>query len=341
MPRKIKTAKVKHISLVPRGANKMSVLYKDDGSVEIDTLLLKNEDEGLLTAVVYAPNMIDSHGDFAEAQTIREMAHDFLKSGEGVDILHDGKTLSKDDASVVESFIIAKGDERFLDAKDRDGNTVDVTGGWAAVIKIDNADLREKYRSGEWKGVSMGGMAVFEDVAKDDHGLIHKLIKALTQFGKADDTFTPTGEVEMTPEDLKKAVAEAVAEALAKSETPAPATPAAPAVDPKPAKVVEFDEDGKPVFKGDIADAKHRTEYKRELAKYEILSNYDLSNSEQFAQAEAELETLLKGSTAKPKSNQPETTTGDIFKADAGFDWTKLAKESAAAQYGNPAKKGA
>jgi hypothetical protein len=339
MPRKIKTAKVKHISLVPRGANKMSVLYKDDGSIEIDTLLLKNEDEGLLTAVVYAPNMIDSHGDFAEAGAIREMAHDFLKSGEGVDILHDGKTLSKDDASVVESFIIAKGDERFVDAKDRDGKPVDVTGGWAAVIKIDNADLREKYRSGEWKGVSMGGMAVFEEVAKDDDGLIRKLIKALTQFGKADDTFTPTGEVEMTPEDLKKAVAEAVAEALTKSESPAPVTPAA---DTKLAKVVEFDEDGKPVFKGDITDAKHRTEYKRELAKYEILSKYDLSDSEQFAQAEAELDALLKGNAAaKAKSNQPETTTGDIFKADAGFDWTKFAKESAAAQYGNPAKKGA
>ena len=53
------------------------------------------------------------------------------------------------------------------------------------------------------------------------------------------------------------------------------------------------------------------------------------------------IEEVRRSSTAKPKSNQPETTTGDIFKADAGFDWTKLAKESAAAQYGNPAKKGA
>lgn len=177
--RKIKKAKISFISLVPRGANRLPVLYKSDGQVEFQTLS-KMTDEGELLAVVYAPDMVDSQGDFAEARVIKEMAHGFLKSGGQIDLQHNGKALSKDQAYVAESFIIAKGDERFKDFKDYDGKPVDVTGGWGILIKIEDADLRKLYREGQWAGVSMFGTAQVEHVEskkEDENWLLDSLKK--------------------------------------------------------------------------------------------------------------------------------------------------------------------
>lgn len=330
MPRRIKKAKVRHISLVPKGANKMPVMYKADDAVEIQTIVAKSDmEEGLITAVVYAPNMIDSHGDFTDASVIREMAHDFLKNGEGIDVLHDGQTLAKDAASVVESFIIAKGDERFAEVKDRDGNPVDVTGGWAAVIKVDDPALREKYRNGEWNGVSMGGSAFFEEV--NDTSLLHKIYKLLTPSKPSQ------GDIDMTPEELKKAISDGVAEAL-KAAKPAEPAPVVKSDDePKPTPVVkafEYDEDGTPVFKGDITNAKHRSEYQKELAKHQVMSNYDLTDPEQFAKAAEEIEALT--STKKPGSNAGNK--GDIAKADTDEDWATFAKSYTAETLGTGKK---
>ena len=202
--RRIKKAKIEFISLVPKGANKLQAIYKDDGSFTVGTLISKLGEEGELTAVVYAPNVRDSQGDIADASVVKQMSYDFIANGAKIDIRHDNKPVTPEMARVAESFLVQKSDERFADWKDTEGKPVDLTGAWATVIKIDDPDLREKFRSGEWAGVSMGGTAVVEqEKAADVDLLIEALGKALNPPAQTQ----PTQEDEMTPEqlaDLKK-----------------------------------------------------------------------------------------------------------------------------------------
>lgn len=168
MRRRIKKVReINFLSLVPTGANWFPVLYKEapEGSQNLEiNLLTKGEitDEGLLTALVYAPEVRDRQGDVASAEIVRDMAHAFAKAGLNLDIRHDEKPVGRDKAFVAESFIVAKGDPRFAGWKDLDGNAVDAEGGWGVVLKIEDENLRKLYREKKWNGVSMGGRAEFE-----------------------------------------------------------------------------------------------------------------------------------------------------------------------------------
>lgn len=165
--KRIKAANITYLSLVPRGATQLGVLYKDDsGSVEVAGLA-KSLGEGRLLAAVYVPDLEDAHGDFADdPKVIEQMAHTFLKNGAKLDVLHNEETLSKTSAFVAESFIIQKGDERFKDLKTLDGRSVDATGGWGAIIKIEDPQLQSLYADNRWNGVSMFGPAIVEYLSK-------------------------------------------------------------------------------------------------------------------------------------------------------------------------------
>lgn len=178
--RRINKASVEFISLVPKGANKMPVLYKADGTVEFDTLSKASEDAGELLNVVYTPEHRDSQGDIADARVIKEMAYDAAQRGLAIDVRHNGKALPREAAYLAESFLVAKGDSRFQDWKDTDGQAVDLTGAWATVIKINDPELRRLYREGEWGGVSMAGQAEVVTQKEDDApGWFTKALHAL------------------------------------------------------------------------------------------------------------------------------------------------------------------
>jgi hypothetical protein len=196
--RRIKKATIEFISLVPKGANKLQAIYKDDGSFTVSALSKLAED-GELTAVVYAPNMRDAQGDIADADVVKQMSYDFIASGAKIDIRHNNKPLTPEMARVAESFLVQKSDPRFSDWKDTDGKPVDLTGAWATVIKIDDPDLREKFRSGEWAGVSMGGTAVVEQEKSAD---VDRLIDALNKAINPPAQPEPNKDDEMTPEQL-------------------------------------------------------------------------------------------------------------------------------------------
>lgn len=154
---------MKELSLVPRGANQLATVYKTDGDesdVTLDTVTKFDEEQGELLAVVYAPEQRDSQGHIASKTVIKEMAYDAAKEGYRLDIKHAGRKLSTEEAFVAERFIVAKGDERFANWKNYQGETVDLTGAFANVIKIEDSELREKFKSGEWNGVSLGGDAL-------------------------------------------------------------------------------------------------------------------------------------------------------------------------------------
>lgn len=258
MPRKILKAKVRFISLCPRGANRLPVMYKEENgqrTVEIDTLVKAADgfaEKGELLAVVYAPNIVDAEGDFADAETVRDMMFDFAKSGEGIDFRHNGRVLAKDQAFVAESFEIQKGDPRFVDFKDRDGKPVDVTGGWGMLIKVDDPYLRALYKSGDWDGVSVGGEYLREAAKSEDaesllSRLLHKLLHKTNPS-------SPSGDIDMTEETLtktlndnNKSLTAALIEGLTKVLKP---------------------ESKLPEFAGDLAKAEDRAEYAKKVAEW-------------------------------------------------------------------------
>jgi len=300
MRRRIKQAKIKFISLVPRGANQIPVIFKSDDSFDLQMLTkapLSFAERGELLAVVYAPEIRDSQGDIADASVIRDMMHDFAKSGEGIDITHDGKAVAKAEAFVAESFEIQKGDERFADMKDYNGKPIDVTGGWGVVIKITKEELKDKYRKGEWNGVSMSGTAVVEAEKSDldPAGFIKALADHLKQT-------TDSGDLKMTNEELKKMLEEnnktLLSEMDKKIET-VTGKGADPA--PKPAdKGGDATDDKAPVFKGEPT-VENLRKHRLAVRRFNVLKDIDWSNDESVLKAEtdlAEIEKELKGKPA-------------------------------------------
>jgi hypothetical protein len=179
--KRILKAKIDFISLCPKGANTLKTVYKaedgQDQDVSFSVLSKDMTEQGELLAVVYSPDLVDSQGDTASAEVIKEMAYGFARDGKGIDIRHNSELVAKEAAFIAESFIIQKDDPRFKGFKDYEGTEIDVTGGWGAVIKIEDEDLRKKYKSGEWGGISMGGLMLAQDA--DENKSVLKSIKDL------------------------------------------------------------------------------------------------------------------------------------------------------------------
>ncbi len=256
MLRRIKQATITTIALCRRGKNGMKTLFKSDGTVEFGTLVKAGADNELL-AVVYAPDRPDDDGDFAEAPVIKAMAYEYLRDHRGLDLEHDGKKLPNSAAYVAESFIVAKGDERFADWKDYDGNPVgDLSGAWANVIKLEDPALQKAYREGALDGVSMFGRAAVEPV--DTQAAAKRVAEAL---GKAHGT---QGENEMTQEEMKALLSGFKAEVvtMVKSAVEELVKPKAPETNK--------DEPKAPVFKGNVTDPKDLEQFENELRAYEM-----------------------------------------------------------------------
>jgi hypothetical protein len=208
MARRLKSLKVDKLALCRRGKNGFGVLYK---SADLDSsspnfsieMLCKGMDEqGLLTAVVYAPNRADADGHQASNEVIRKAAHEALKNGLDLNLEHEGEDLDRSDAFVAESFIVQKGDKRFADLKDYDGKPVgDLEGAWAVLVQVENEQLRAKYRKGEWQGISLEGSGRFE-VAKSERS------DAPSKEGN-EDTMTPEQITALTA-NLQKSVTDAI-----------------------------------------------------------------------------------------------------------------------------------
>jgi len=110
---------------------------------------IKKLDEALQVVYgeVYAPNMLDSDGDFMTAPEIQSMAHRFLKSNNlgNIDIMHDGVLTT---SHVVESFIVTEVDGLYI------------PGAWVVAAHIPDAVIWGLILSGDLNGFSMEGAAV-------------------------------------------------------------------------------------------------------------------------------------------------------------------------------------
>ena len=148
MPGEITDLKVSLISLVKAGANRKTIIYKDENFCEMLRVDFKKQDEGVVYGIVYAPDEVDTQGDFANADTIKKAAYSFMKNTDlnCVDVNHD---FNRVDAYICESWIVKSKDEFF-----------DEVGAWAVGIKLDDEKLKEMVKSGEITGLSMYGTGV-------------------------------------------------------------------------------------------------------------------------------------------------------------------------------------
>ena len=82
--RRLKKVDVSFISLVAKGANQKTIIYKSaeasDNPLYSKTISIKKYDEekGILYGLVYSPDEVDSQGDIASADVIETMAHDYV-----------------------------------------------------------------------------------------------------------------------------------------------------------------------------------------------------------------------------------------------------------------------
>lgn len=267
--RRIKKAKIDFVSLCPRGANRMPTLYKEDGSFEIEAMV-KQEDEGTLLAVVYAPEFRDSQGDIASAEVIKDMAYSFMQNGGQIDIRHDGRAVGPDRAYVAENFIVQKSDPRFQDIVDYAGEPVDVTGGWATVIKLEDPSLRDLYSKHGWEGVSLAGRA-----------------EVVTEKEDTPMSMSPEDKAEIVKE-VVGAVGPMIAEALAKLQP-------APTPEPTPAPVEKAEPNVE--FEGDPTNPKDLAKHAEKLRKEEIAKRV------RSATSAAEVEKILKELQPAPQDD--------------------------------------
>lgn len=291
--RRFKAANIKYISLVPRGANRLPVIYKaEDQSVDFDTLIKASDnfdDNGELTAVVYAPEVRDAHGDIASAAVIKDMMYNAAKNGVNIDVRHNELALKKDAAYIAESFLIQKGDERFNGMKDYDGNVVDVSGAWAVVVKIEDTVLRKQYKQGAWNGVSMGGTGTLE-IEKGNESIAAEVVAILTEqlgINKKDDINMDKKELlELLKEnnvEVAKATQKSIEDAVAKALKPAEKTTT------EADKALEA-----PVFKGDRSNLEDIKKHKQALAQFNLAKGVDWTNPDSIEKYEKKLEELQK-----------------------------------------------
>jgi|TARA_Y100000296_G_scaffold86150_1_gene124874 hypothetical protein len=321
MPRRIKKAKISFISLVPKGANKLPVIYKEDGHYEFNTLIKQSpdfEERGELTAVVYAPENVDSQGDIASAEVIKEMAYSFSKSGEGVDIKHDNKTLSKEKAFVAETFIIQKGDDRFSDMEDYSGNKVDVSDGWAVVIKIEDSELRTLFKDGEWNGVSMAGRAEVEEEKQESVTQVLKdIFRSILPGTRKEEIDMDKKELQEVLGESNKSLAEEIVKALKPQEEKAPDVDLADPVSVQKhldsMKKTE-EKDNTPIFKGDLTKEEDVKKHALALKIHALQKATDMSDPDAIMKLHESIKKLqedFKVEKSEDEDEESETLSKD------------------------------
>lgn len=297
--RRIKKVRVKRLALCREAKNGLQTLYKSDGSLQLETLTKSDLEKGELLAVAWVPDAPDpAEGHWADRGVVEDMCRTFLEEGAQLDIEHDGAVLAKSAVSTIESFIVQPGDARFANWKNYDGTPVDVTGGWAVRLKINDPALREQHRNGDLNGVSLFGPAEVEKTSPESAA--QRVSARLTKSNR------------MTPEQL--AALQAAIEA-SQTKSLAPITSAletlvkalTPVESKEQGKAEELKKSAAPVFSGDASDPAALEAFARELDAFQLneqITSGKLSPAQILAKAK-EL------GSKQPSDSEAEIEPGD------------------------------
>lgn len=107
-----------------------------------------NDDQQIVFGEVYAPLVIDSHGETMTAEDVEAMAHNYVKAGNlgtTIDVMHDNNAVK---ATPVESFIARKDDPDYTE------------GAWVLGVHIEDPEVWESVKSGKLNGFSVQALAI-------------------------------------------------------------------------------------------------------------------------------------------------------------------------------------
>lgn len=125
-----------------------------DETQPICQILKSDSKKRIVYGMVYAPNLLDAHGDMMLEDTVEEMAHAFLRKtdlGSSIDKEH---TSWPQDCHPVESWI----------QKSDDPDGVFLKGAWCLGVKIEDEALFAQVEKGEINGFSLAGTAARKKV---------------------------------------------------------------------------------------------------------------------------------------------------------------------------------
>ncbi len=138
--------------------NGLVVLEKKEGRVkkkkkqkkEVHTafkVLKSNEHEHIIGGIVYAPNEIDAHGDFATVGAITEAMQTFMEGRRTINIEHDQPI----DCRIIECFQ--------ADADTEKEGGIIPAGAWWLTLRVNDQEIWNMLVDGELTGFSFGGVA--------------------------------------------------------------------------------------------------------------------------------------------------------------------------------------
>lgn len=196
--RKLKNLNVEYVSFVDRGANqKVFYLTKEleekhnepDFEFKVRLVCSDKEDERKVYGIVYAPDVVDAHGDYTDEESLEKAAHNYLVNYRKMDTQHN---LVDGAGDVVESYIAPV---------DFSINGEDVKKGTWVLVSKASEEVWDKIKKGEITAYSLYGTAEME---YERIGLLD-LIGDF--FGKSKDKIHNLSNVEVImDEELKKAL---------------------------------------------------------------------------------------------------------------------------------------
>lgn len=157
--RKLKNLNVEFVSFVDRGANlRTFYLTKEfeenkkepEFQMSVKLICSDNEEERKVYGLVYAPDTVDAHGDYTDAETLEKAAHNFMLNYQKMDVQHN---MEDGAGKVVESFIAP---ETFM----INGEEI-IKGSWV-LVSLANEKVWESIKKGEITGYSLYGTAEVE-----------------------------------------------------------------------------------------------------------------------------------------------------------------------------------
>ena len=164
---KLSNIDISIISLVDKGANQKHIIWKSDNSDSTDFTLSHSFkiakvdlEKRMVYGPVYSPNQVDSQGDFATADEIEKASINFMKKSatHAVDTQHDLKI--KKGMFVAENWIVKTDDDPIIGKGEKDA--------WAVGLYIENDEIWESVKKGEFGGLSMYGTANKEEVEESE-----------------------------------------------------------------------------------------------------------------------------------------------------------------------------
>lgn len=202
--RKLKKIDVSFISLVDKGANRKRLIFKNNegAASAIDkTLPIRklDEDQKMVFCIVYSPDETDTQGDYASADVIKEAAYNFMRCARtnNVDKQHD---FIPDEGFVAESWLVKENDTVFPE---------ELPGSWAVGIKVENDETWQLIKSGEITGLSLAGLAVTEEVEKQEDSILEKIrelfhLKNNAAAGELQEWFFTSGPKQTNEEETSR-----------------------------------------------------------------------------------------------------------------------------------------